>query len=80
MGNGVVRTYEFIRHMESQTQSDCWSAKCVGVSFQKEPTQLYQEVVFPERRSSPFSITLLKAVGNGGYADLWVQVEMLLVA
>jgi hypothetical protein len=71
MGNGVVRTYEFIRHMGSQTQSGCWSVKCVGVSFQKEPTQLYQEVVFPKRRSSRFSITLLKAVDNAGYADWW---------
>jgi hypothetical protein len=71
MGNGVVRTYEFIRHMGSQTQSGCWSVKCVGVSFQKEPTQLCQEVVFPKRRSSRFFITLLKAVDNGGYADWW---------
>jgi hypothetical protein len=52
----------------------------VGVSFRKEPTQLCQEVVFPKRKSSPSFITLLKAVDNGGYADWWVQVEMLLVA
>jgi hypothetical protein len=61
----------------------------VGVSFRKEPTQLCQEVVFPKRKSSPSFITLLKAsdspavggptVDNGGYADWWVQVEMLLV-
>jgi hypothetical protein len=71
MGNGVVRTYEFIRHMGSQTQSGFWSVKCVGVSFQKEPTQLCQEVVpaYAGRRSSRFFITLLKAVDNGGYAD-----------
>jgi len=62
MGNGVVRTYEFIRHMGSQTQSGCWSVKCVGVSFQKEPTQLCLDAVFPKRRSSPFFITLQKAV------------------
>jgi hypothetical protein len=43
----------------------------VVVSFQKEPTQLCQDVVFPKRRSSPYSIILLKAVDNGGYADWW---------
>ncbi len=92
MGNGVVRTCEFIRRMVSQTQSGCWSVKFVGVSFRKEPTQLCQEVVFPKRRSSPSCITLLKAsdspavgeyaiatVDNDGYVDWWVQVEMLLV-
>jgi hypothetical protein len=44
----------------------------VVVSSQKEHTQLCQEVVFPERRSSPSSITWLKAVDNGEYADWWV--------
>ena len=93
MGNGMVRTYAFIRRMGSQRQSGCWNVKCVGVSFRKEPTQFCQEVAFPERRSSPSCITLLKAsdspavgeyaiatVDNVGYADWWVQVEMLLVA
>jgi hypothetical protein len=79
MGNGVVRTYGFIRRMVSQTQSGFWSVGFVGVSFQKEPTRLFQEVVFPKRRSSPSCITLLKAADNVGYADWLVQVEMLLV-
>jgi hypothetical protein len=69
MGNGTVRTYEFIKHMGSQTQSGFWSVKYVGVSFQKEPTQLCQAVVFPKRRSSRSFITLLKAVDNVVYAD-----------
>jgi hypothetical protein len=43
----------------------------VDISFQKEPTQLYQEVVFPETRLSPYFITWLKAVGNDGSADWW---------
>jgi hypothetical protein len=71
MVNGMVRTYEFIRHMGSQTQSVFWNVECVDVSSRKEPTQLCQEVVFPKRRSSPSSITLLKAVDNVGYADWW---------
>jgi hypothetical protein len=71
MGNGVVRTYGFIRRMGSQTQSGCWSVKFVGVSSQKEPTQLCQEAVFPKRRSSPFCIIFLKAVDNGVHADWW---------
>jgi hypothetical protein len=72
MGNGVVRTYGFIRRMGNQTQSGCWSVKFVGVSFQKEPTRLCQEVAFPKRRSSLSCISLLKAVDNGVYADWWV--------
>jgi len=31
MENGVAKTYEFIRHMGSETQSGCWSAKCKAV-------------------------------------------------
>jgi hypothetical protein len=79
MGNGVARTYVFIRRMGSQTQSDCWSVEFVVVSFRKEPTQFCQEVVFLKKRSFPSCITLLKAVAKGGYVDWWVQVEMLLV-
>jgi len=71
MGNEAVRTYGFIKLMGSQTQSGFWSVKCVGVSFQKDPTQLYQEVAFPKRRSSPYFTTFLKAVDNGGSADWW---------
>jgi hypothetical protein len=77
MGNGVVRIYAFIRRMGSQTQSGCWSVKFVGVSSQKEPTQLCQEAVFPKRRSSPYSITWQKAVDKDRYADWWEYVEML---
>jgi hypothetical protein len=69
VGNGVVRTYVFIRLMESQTQYGFCSAKSVGLSSQKEPTQLCQEVVFPKRRLSLSCITFLKAVDNGRYAD-----------
>jgi hypothetical protein len=49
----------------------------VGVSSQKEPTQFCQEAVFPKRRSSPYSITWLKAVDKDRYADWWEYVEML---
>jgi hypothetical protein len=58
--------------MGSQTQSDCWNAKYVVISFQKDPTPLCQDAVFPKRRSSPYSIILQKAVDNGGYAVWWV--------
>jgi len=71
MGNGMVRTYVFIRRTGSQTQYGFCSAKFVGVSSQKEPTQPCQEVVFPKRRSSLSYTIWLKAVANGGYADWW---------
>ena len=89
MGNGVVRTYGFIKRMGSQTQYGFCSAKFVGVSSQREPTQPCQEVAFPERRSFPSCITWQKAsdspavggptVDNEGYADWWEYVEIQLV-
>ena len=80
MGNGVVRTYESIRHMGSQTQSGFWNAKYVVIASQKEPTQLCQDVVFPRRRSSPYFTTWLKAVAKDPedrYQRVSEMVEML---
>ena len=70
-GRMVGKTYEFIRHMGNQTQSGCWNAKYVDISSQKEPTPLYQRVVFPEKRSYPYFITWLKAVDSDGSAVWW---------
>jgi hypothetical protein len=47
---------------------ECKVCRCVVIVSQKEPTQSCQEVVpaYVGRRSSPYFITLLKAVDNVG--------------
>jgi len=67
-GGENIRVHQTYGNSDTIRLLEC---KVCGHKFSERAHTVYQEVVFPETRSSPYSIIWLKGVGNDGSADWW---------